>query len=385
MSEKTVLVLGGGIGGVTAATHLRRLAPSAHRVVLIERSPTFAACMSHLWVMTGERKDVTAGARDLSALTAKGIEVVQAEIEAIDPASRTVQTSAGAFEGDYLVVSLGAAKVPETVPGLAEAGLNLYDPQGALAIQRALAAFDGGRVVVLVSRTPFSCPSAPYEAAFLIDSLLRERGVRERSQVALYTPEDQPMLVAGPNVGPALVAMLEERNIALHWQQIAMRVDPAAKRILFELDDTTFDLLVVIPPHVVPPVLKASGLVDASGWVPVDATTLQTRHAGIFAIGDATAIRLANGMYLPKAGVFADEQARTVAARIVAEASGAETAPPQYSGRGFCYIEVGKGLAAYGAGNFYAMPAPSVSLEAPSARFREEKAGIERALLAAWE
>lgn len=383
MSKQTVLVLGGGIGGLTAATHLRRLS-SEHRVVLIERSVTFAACMSHLWVMTGERPDITEGQRDLSQLAVSGIEVVQAEIEAIDPVARSVETTAGTFAGDSLVVSLGAAKVPETVPGLAEAGLNLYDPQGALEIQRALAEFDGGRIVVLVSRTPFSCPSAPYEAAFLIDAALRERGVRDRTELALYTPEDQPMLVAGPNVGPALVAMLEERGIELHWEQIPMRIDPASKRILFELADTTFDLLVAIPPHVVPPVLRSSGLVDASGWVPVDPTTLETKYAGVYAIGDATAIRLMNGMYLPKAGVFADEQARTVAARIVAEATGAEGAA-QYSGRGFCYIEVGEGRAAYGAGNFYAMPAPSVAMEEPSPRFRREKAEQERALLAAWE
>ena len=384
MSEKTVLILGGGIGGLTAATHLRRLSPSEHRVVLVERSQTFAACMSHLWVMTGERQDVAEGQRDLSELTASGIEVVQAEIQAIDPGARSVETTAGTFEGDYLIVALGAEKVPETVPGLAEAGLNLYDVQGALEIQRALAEFSGGRIVVLVSRTPFSCPSAPYEAAFLIDSVLRERGVRDQTEVALYTPEDQPMLVAGPNVGPALVAMLEERDIELHWEQIPMRIDPASRRILFELEDTSFDLLVAIPPHVVPPVLRESGLVDASGWVPVDASTLETRHAGVFAIGDATAIRLMNGMYLPKARVFADEQARSVATRIVAEASGAETAP-QYSGRGACYIEVGGGLAAYGSGNFYAMPAPSVALEAPSQRFRQEKADMERGLLAPWE
>ena len=383
MSEQTVLVLGGGIGGLTAATHLRRLSAD-HRVVLIERSPTFAACMSHLWVMTGERPDVSEGERDLSALSTKDVEVVQAEITAIDPAGRIVETSAGTFQGDYLVAALGAAKVPESVPGLAEAGLNLYDPHGALAIQQALAEFDGGRIVVLVARTPFSCPSAPYEAAFLIDGLLRERGVRERTELALYTPEDQPMLVAGPNVGPALVAMLEERGIELHWEQIAMRVDPAARRILFELEDTTFDLLVAIPPHVVPPVLGESGLVDASGWVPVDPSTLETKFPEVYAIGDATSIRLRNGMYLPKAGVFADEQARTVAARIVAEASG-ESAAPQYAGRGFCYIEVGEGLAAYGSGNFYATPAPSVSLEPPSPRFRQEKAGLEQALLAAWE
>lgn len=383
MSDQTVLVLGGGIGGLTVATHLRRLS-SEPRIVLIERSATFAACMSHLWVMTGERATVAAGQRSLADLSAHGIEVVQAEVERVEPGARSVETSAGSFQGDHLVVALGATKVPESVPGLAEIGLNLYDPDGALAIHRALTAFDGGRVVVLVSRTPYSCPSAPYEAAFLIDALLRERGVRERAEVALYTPEDQPMLVAGPNVGPELVRMLEERGVELHWEQTAMHIEPVSRRILFELDDTTFDLLVAIPPHVVPPVLRASGLVDASGWVPVDARTLDTKFPGVYAIGDATAIRLQNGMYLPKAGVFADEQARTVAARIVATAAGATTLP-EYTGRGFCYIEVGDGLAAYGAGNFYAAPAPSVVLEPPTARFRGEKQDVERSLLAPWE
>ena len=75
--------------------------------------------------------------------------------------------------------------------------------------------------MVLVARTPFSCPSAPYEAAFLIDSALRRRGVRDRSEIAVYTPEDLPMPVAGAEVGRELVRMLEERGIEFHPEQIA--------------------------------------------------------------------------------------------------------------------------------------------------------------------
>jgi len=382
MSGKAVVILGGGIGGLTAAGRLRRLLPAEHRIVVVERNRTFAACMANMWLMTGERGDASEGERELAALAEKGIETVEAEIRRIDPAGRCVETSAGNLEGDYLVVALGADKLPGSVPGLAEAGLNLYDARGAVQIREALAAFSGGRIVVLVARTPFSCPSAPYEAAFLIDSLLRQRGIREQAQLALYTPEDQPMLVAGPNVGPELVRMLEERDVELHWEQIALKLLPDRRKILFEIADTSFDLLVAIPPHVVPPVLKESGLVDASGWVPVDPQTLETRQAGVFALGDATSVRLANGMFLPKAGVFADEQARVVAGRIAADVLGADAG--RYDGRGFCYIETGEGMAAYGSGNFYALPGPSVTLEAPSRRFREEKAEIERSLLDLW-
>ena len=383
MSGKTVLVLGGGIGGLTAATHLRRVAPTGTRIVVIEKSETFSVCMSKLWVMTGERKDPGEGERELSRLAGAGIEIVQADIEAIDPTARTVRTTASTMEGDYVIVALGAERNPKAVPGFTESALNLYERDGALRIQRALQEFSGGRIVVLVTRTPFSCPSAPYEAAFLVEALLRERGVRQRAEIALYTPEDQPMLVAGPNVGPALVKMLEERGIELHWEQIAMKIDPAAGRILFELEDTSFDLLVGVPPHTAPVALRESGLIDASGWVPVDPTKLQTRHTGVFAIGDVTAIRLANGMFLPKSGVFADGHARVVAENIAAEIAG-EGRATQFTGHGFCHIEVGDGMAAYGSGNFYGIPGPRVTFEPPSQRYRQEKEELERSLLALW-
>jgi sulfide:quinone oxidoreductase len=101
----------------------------------------------------------------------------------------------------------------------------------------------------------------------------------------------------------------------------------------------------------------------------------------VFAIGDVTAIRLANGMFLPKAGVFADAEARVVAENIAAQiGTGAQAT--RYDGKGFCYIEVGDDRAAYGAGTFYGMPGPRISLEPSSDRFRREKENLERSTLA---
>jgi sulfide:quinone oxidoreductase len=384
MSTKRVLILGGGLGGLMAASHLRRVLPPEHDVVVVEKKETFSLCMANLWLMTGERSAPEEGQRELAGLAKKGIEWVHGEVETLDPNSRTVQTTAGTLDGDFLIVALGAERVPQAVPGFAEAALNLYEADGALKIRQALATFGGGRIVVLVSRTPFSCPSAPYEAAFLIDSVLRERSVRERCEIAIYTPEDQPMPVAGPAVGTPLVEMLAERGIEFHKEQIVLKIDAASRRILFEIDETSYDLLVGVPAHKAPKSVRDGQLVDASGWVPVDAATLQTRHPGVFAIGDVTAIRLANGMFLPKAGVFADGQARVVAENIAAEIAGGGTAG-RFNGYGFCYVEVGGGVAAYGAGNFYGLPGPRVTLEMPAERFRKEKEEIERTALALWE
>jgi len=383
VNTKTILILGGGLGGIMAAGNLRRACPSEHRIVVIERSPTFSLRMANLWLMTGERRRPEEGQCPMSRLAEHGIEWVHAEIESVDPMARTVKTSAGQFEGDYLIIALGAERHPEAVPGFAEAALDLYESAGAVGIRQALASFNGGRIVVLVARTPFSCPSAPYEAAFLVEALLRKRDVRQDSEIAVYTPEDLPMPVAGPAVGSALVQMLQERHIEFHAEQIVMRVDPAARVARFELEDTGFDLLIGVPPHRVPHVLHEANLVDASGWVPVDPATLQTPYAGVYAIGDATAIRLPIGMFLPKAGVFADEHARVVAQNLAAEIAGSPRTR-RFDGNGFCYIEVGNDMAAYGAGNFYSVPAPTVTLEPPSSRYRREKHELERTAQALW-
>ena len=54
-----------------------------------------------------------------------------------------------------------------------------------------------------------------------------------------------------------------------------------------------------------------------------------------------------------------------------------------YDGQGFCYVDVGDGLAAYGAGNFYAYPGPRVTLENPSVEGRKAKQAYED-LLDTW-
>jgi sulfide:quinone oxidoreductase len=383
MSGKRVLVLGGGLGGMMAASHLRRLIPTQHDVVVIEKKETFSLCMANLWLMTGERAAPEEGERELAELGKKGIEWVRGEAEAVDPTSRTVKTTAGAVDGDYLVVALGAERNPQAVPGFAEAALNLYEADGALKIRQALAEFGGGRIIVLVSRTPFSCPSA--RTSGILDRFAPSRqGVRDRTELAIYTPEDQPMPVAGAAVGLALVEMLAQRGIEFHKEQIALKIDAASRRVLFEIDETSYDLLVGVPGHVAPRAVRESHLLDASGWIPVDAATLQTRHPGVFAIGDVTAVRLANGMFLPKAGVFADGQARVVAENIAAEIAG-NGGTSQFKGYGSCYVEVGDGLAAYGAGNFYGLPGPRVTLEPPTQGFRKEKEEIERTALALWD
>ncbi len=164
VSAKTVVVLGGGWGGLAAAHALRELLPVEHRIRLVERSGTFSLCTSYLWLMTGERRDPDQIRRELGRLSRPGIEWVHDEITRIDPATRSIETTSGRLDADYVVIALGAELAPDVIPGLAASAHNLYDIRDVARLHKVLSGFREGRLVILIARTPFRCPAAPYEA-----------------------------------------------------------------------------------------------------------------------------------------------------------------------------------------------------------------------------
>lgn len=361
MSGKTTIILGGGVGGIVTANALRqRLAPE-HRILVVDKRAEYVFTPSLLWLMVGWRKSKQIS-KDLRHLLRPGIEVVQAEVQTIDPEQNRIQAGDKEFVYDYLVIALGADLAADAMPGYNEAAHNFFDREGAAGLWSALQSFEGGRVAVLVSAMPFKCPAAPYEAAMLLDDYFRRQGMRDRVELALYTPEPAPMGVAGPAMGQAVVSMLETKGISFYPELASTGINPAERVVVFENGrQESFDFLAAVPPHRPPPVVKESPISNEAGWVPVDKQTLKTRFENVYAIGDVTAITLTNGKPLPKAGVFAHGEGETVAARIAAEIQG-ESAQAQFDGTGYCWIETGGGAAGFASGHFYAEPDPVVPL-----------------------
>ncbi len=351
--------------------------------MLVERDLTHRFAPSFLWVMSGARRprQVTA---DLGRLRRRGIDVLEAEVVGIDARARTVKTTAAALSYDRLVIALGAELAPEDLPGFAEAAHNIYTLDGVTAAGRDLREFRGGRVVVLVSRLPFKCPAAPYEAAFLAEALLRRRGVRNGLRIDVYTPEPFPMPTAGREMGEALSAMLRDRSIGFHPERTVEQIDAEAMElVLADGERVGYDLLLGIPPHRAPEVARDSGLAAESGFLPVDRSTLVTGSEGVYAVGDVTAIPIAEGKFLPKAGVFAHAEAEVVAGRIADELAGREPAAT-FDGTGSCFVEMGGGVAAYATGDFYAGGAPQVRLRRPGRRWHLAKVALEKYWLRRW-
>ncbi|PKQ15811.1 MAG: hypothetical protein CVT68_09075 [Actinobacteria bacterium HGW-Actinobacteria-8] len=202
-STQTVLVLGGGIGGVVTANRLRRRLDHRHRVVLVDREEDFTFAASYLWVMTGHRTPAQV-TRPLRRLERRGIDVRIGTVEGVDPQAHSVVVDGQVLTGDHLVVSLGARQVPETIPGLADHGHTFATLRGAKQLGAELDRIESGRVLIATASPVYRCPAAPYEAAFLIDALLRQRGVRDRVEVVMHSAEPAPMGVAGPQVSGAV-------------------------------------------------------------------------------------------------------------------------------------------------------------------------------------
>ena len=83
VTGQTVLVRGGGVGGVAAANRLRRGLDRRHKVVLVNRDPDFTFAASYLWVMSGRRRAAQV-TRPLPKLGRRGIEVVIGQVQHID-------------------------------------------------------------------------------------------------------------------------------------------------------------------------------------------------------------------------------------------------------------------------------------------------------------
>jgi len=370
-----VIVLGAGFAGMELSSRLANALGDAVEVTLIDRRDSFVFGFSKLDVMFGHRRlaDVRL---PYSELRHPSIRFQHESVVESDPANRRVRTDRGTYDGDVLVVALGADYEVAATPGLAEGGEEFYSVAGAERLAGVLERFAGGRVVIGVLTGTFKCPPAPSEAAFLLHDFLQERGLRQRSEITLVFPFGRP-IPPSAEASAAISATFAERGIRALLDHTVRSLDPARKVArLDDGDELDFDRFLGVPKHRVPEVVEASGLA-VDGWVPVDAHRLTTRFEGVYAVGDVTSVPV------PKAGVFAERAAAVVAESIIAEHRNLPP-PPGYDGRGICYVEMGDGEVGRVEVDFLTGPTVTGSFTVPSEATRAEKAEFAAIRRARW-
>jgi sulfide:quinone oxidoreductase len=369
------LILGAGFGGLELATTLSEALGEKVEVTLIDKAEAFVFGYSKLDVMFGRTSPeaVRLAYRDIAK---PGVRVVKETITAIDPENRRVSTDGGEYEGDVLVVALGADYDMEATPGLAEGGNEFYSVAGAERLAELLPTFKRGRAIVGVCGAPFKCPPAPSEAALLLHEYLSARGVRADCEISFVLPLPSPV-PPSPETSAALVQAFTERDIEFVPNTRVATLDPARKVAVFDDGgEMAYDLFLGVPKHRAPDVVVAAGMVDEV-YVPVNPRTLQTRYPGVYAVGDVAAVGV------PKAGVFAEGAARVVAQSLIAQIQRGEQ-PGEYDGLGSCYIEFGGGRVGRVDVDFLSGPKPTGTFHEPSEALVAEKQHFGSSRRARW-
>ena len=355
---KRIVVLGGGTGGTLTANRLRKVLPvDGVQITVVDRDDRHVYQPGLLFVPFGltHPEDIV---RPRGRQLRRGIEFRESAVERVDITAHEVLLGDGSvLSYDVLVVASGAVLVPEETPGLTGAGwmekvFTFYTPEGAGALEGALATFGGGRVVVNVVDMPIKCPVAPLEFCFLADWYFTERGIRDRVELSYVTPLDAAF--TRPVASQRLAGMLAEKNISLVTEFNTGEVDGAGGRLVsYDGRELPFDLAVVIPAHGgAPYVGRSPGLGDALGFVPTDERTLQAKASpDIFVIGDAANVPAS------KAGSVTHFEGETVVENVRRHLAG-EPLVAGFDGHANCFIETGFGKALLIDFNYDTEPLP---------------------------
>ncbi len=339
---KTLLILGAGTGGTMVANKMaHELDPREWRIVIVDKDESHYYQPGFLFIPFGiyNASDVIKRKRDFIP---PNVELVFSDIELIEPDKNQVRLTKGnkTIKYDYLVIATGVQIHPEETEGLVDGGgwqeniFDFYTVEGAVALNRFLKFWKGGRLVLNVTEMPIKCPVAPLEFLFLADWYFTKRGIRDKVEIVYATP--LPGAFTKPRASAILGHILEEKGIYLEEEFNIGSVDASANKIIsWDEREIDYDLLVTVPTNMGSEVIARSEMGDELNFVPIDKHTLQSvKWENIWVIGDA------GNAPTSKAGSVAHFMLDVIIENILRHMEGLEPLP-NFDGHANCYIESG--------------------------------------------
>jgi sulfide:quinone oxidoreductase len=383
---KRLLVLGAGTAGTMVVNRLHRLLDQGEwQITVVDQDETHYYQPGFLFIPFGlyHKQDVI---KPKKAFIPHGVELIQQAIDVIDADQQQVQLADGrTLPYDFLVIATGAQTRPDQTPGLQDEEwyksiYDFYTVDGAVALARQLATWQGGRLVVNVVENPIKCPVAPLEFLMLADWYFHQKGMRDRVKLIYATPLSGAF--TKPLAAKKLGYLLEEKGIQVVPDFLIERVEPTDKKIVaYDESEVGYDLLVSIPLNMGNEAIARSGLGDELNYIPVDKHTfVSPQHPNIFVLGDAAAVPTS------KAGSVAHFAVDCFAENFVRYVQGQEM-PVAFDGHANCFIESGFGKGLLIDFNYDTEPLPGrypVPAVGPFTLLEESKANHWGKLMFRW-
>ncbi len=353
---KRILILGAGTAGTMAANKLQKKLGDTWDITIVDQDDVHYYQPGFLFIPFGtyEPEDVIKTKREFIP---KGVSYIAGEIDKLDPAENKVMLTDGTELGyEYLIIATGTRPTPSETPGLEgpEYGRTVHDFytfDGSVALAKALANFDSGRLVVNLIEMPIKCPVAPLEFAFLADSHFTEQGTRDNIEIVYVTPLDA--VFTKPVAARHLGSMFEDRKIVLEPDFYLERVDAENKKLVsYDEREVEYDLLVTVPMNMGATFVHEAGLGDEMNHVKVDRHNFLSKdHDNIFAIGDAA------NLPTSKAGSVAHFAIDVFIPNFLNHVRGLPM-EKEFDGHSNCYIETGYDKAMLIDFNYEVQPLP---------------------------
>lgn len=338
-----ILIVGGGTGGTIVANNLaRRLAGEIRsrkvRITMLSASDRHMYQPGLLYVAFGQMMPDELYRKQKSLLEAC-IDFHVDPVEEFHLDQQNVKTVSGKTYGyDVLVIATGSRIVPKEIPGLAEGAETFYSEASAVKMFKALRAFEGGKIAIVVG-VPHKCPIAPVELVFALDDYFKARGIRDKVQIKYHYPIGRIHTIE--NVAKWAKPAFEKMGIEYETLFNVKEVDVKKNVVISEEGtETSYDMLIAIPPHRGMEAIENNGL-GQGGWIPTNRYQLTMDGYGdVYVLGDTT------NLPVSKTGSAAHFQAEVVSENISSKIKIGEPVR-EYDGKVYCFIETGRDSATY--------------------------------------
>jgi NADPH-dependent 2,4-dienoyl-CoA reductase/sulfur reductase-like enzyme len=336
-----VVVVGGGMGGATAAKFLRLWGGQNLKVTLIEKNPAYTSNILSNLVLTGQRSLASLDYSYAKLVSNYGVTVLQGEVSGLDPVARSIRLADGSsLSYDRVILS----------PGIdfdAMPGLDNYDdivhawqagPQTARLRDQLLAMPSGGIFVMTIPAVPYRCPPGPYERACVVADYLK----RNKPGSKVIVLDANPAIAAERATFELAFNNTHAGVIEYHPNVAISSIDPTSRLLQTSLGNVAANVLNPIPPHRAGRLVSAAGLANVDGrWAGVDVLSYESTVAvGVHIIGDASATTQ------PKAGHIANAEAKVCADAVIRLMSG-QTPDPSPVTNSACYSPITASTASW--------------------------------------